>query len=78
MTKTRSARWWSIAALVAVLVSVVSVMPGVALAPGGFPTLARFWLAAFSPELSFPYVSRILEATFTTLAFSVLLSLIHI
>ncbi|QEU11032.1 PhnE/PtxC family ABC transporter permease [Dermabacter vaginalis] len=72
MTKARGARWWSIAALGAVLVSVVSVMPGVALAPGGFPTLARFWLAAFSPDLSLPYVSRILEATFTTLAFSVL------
>ncbi|ANP28650.1 hypothetical protein DAD186_21000 [Dermabacter vaginalis] len=42
MTKTRSARWWSIAAVVAVLVSVVSVMPGVALAPGVFRRLPGF------------------------------------
>lgn len=78
MTKARSARWWSMAAIAAVLVSVVSVMPGVALAPGGVPTLARFWLAAFSPDLGLTYLSRILEATLTTLAFSVLGTLLAV
>lgn len=72
MTRSPSARRWSVAVAIGIVVSCVSVVAGSALAPGGIPTLTRFARAAFSPDLSIAYLSRTLDATLTTLAFSVL------
>ena len=72
MTRSPSARRWSVAVGIGIVVSCVSVVAGSALAPGGIPTLTRFARAAFSPDLSIAYLSRTLDATLTPLEFSVL------
>lgn len=70
----RTGRWWVIGAVVLVAWSVWGSGIGrqQVLNPGGWGTLRSFWEAAIRPDLSEGFLTRTLDATLVTVAFSLL------
>lgn len=70
----RAARWWRVLAAVAILWSLWGTGIGREQVwnPAGLPSLQRFAAAALQPDLSPGFLARTLEATATTVAFSLL------